>query len=208
MGPTMQPAYAQLPGQAQSPLEQGMKKLASTGTVLAIVQLCLAVMGLANAATGAATGMNSLQGSGLDTVAFERALEAYMEKALLYEAIRTIPFIAMSAWLLVICSKLKKLDAASLKTARTWCLAAFGVLTFSVILQAVFVIPEVNKLVDAMGDMVAGHSREATQARSMIATFVQIGTVGGLIIGTAAMAIWPIYLLRRAGKLIEMVQTS
>ena len=200
----MQPAYAPLPGQIQSPFEQGMKKIASVGTVLAIVHLLMAAMGLANAATGAATGMNSFQGSGLDTAAFEHALEAYMEKALLYEAIRTTPFIAMSAWLLLICSKLNKLKLESLKTAHAWSLAAFGVLTFSVIFQVVFIIPEVNKLVDAMGSMVAGNSPDAIQLRDMMTTLVQIGTIGGLVVGTAVMAIWPIYLLRRVGKLLGM----
>lgn len=182
-----------------------MQKKAGLARVLAVVQLVMGSLGVLNTALGATPDLAQLEQLGVNLTKLEAAFEAYASRMSIIESVRVVPFVVMSVWLLGIAGRLKRFDVDAIAVARKWSLIAFGVLAYSVLVTVVFALPELSKLGDAITSSF-GAGAGAQQAKQIVSGGIMATVVGSVIISTAVLAVWPIFLLRWAKHTLTAIE--
>jgi hypothetical protein len=134
------------------------------------------------------------------------AAQSFMAQIQVWEAVRTVPFLVATAFLLWIALRLRKAEEKALFAAKAWGLWALGAVVVSVLIQILITVPATieyqRAVVDLIPTMPAGASTPF-DVKKMTSSITIISTVMGLVIGTVAMAAWPIALYFWASKLIR-----
>jgi hypothetical protein len=159
---------------------------------------------LSQAMVGAQRGMLAGTKSAGRMVGINDAAQAFMAKIQLWEALRTLPFLVVTAFLIWIALRIRKGDAKALAVAKLWSLGALGAVAVSVVIQIVVTVPATMEyqraIVDLLPTMPSGSSAPF-DVKKMTSSITIISTVIGLFFGTVILSAWPIALFFWASKL-------
>jgi hypothetical protein len=140
---------------------------------------------------------------------FDEILDAgkdLMNKVTLWEAVRAVPFLIATSVLIWIALRLRKADAGALRAARTWSLAALGVVVLSTLIQIFVTIPATMEyqraLVKTMTSLpTRGGAAPPFDMGEMMSKMTIISSLIGLVVGVVFLSAWPIVLYVWAGKI-------
>lgn len=130
-----------------------------------------------------------------------------LDKITVWESVRAVPFLVATCVLGWIALRLRKADPAALKAARTWSLAALGVVAFSAVIQVLVTIPAQIEMQTAIGKSMsklpAGASAPPIDMGAMMTQIGLISGIIGLLVGVVFLSAWPIVLYVWAGKIMK-----
>lgn len=187
------------------PFETRMASMGTWALALGIVNLVQMGYGLLNTVVGdpSAQFANMPGGGPMDANAMQEAFVTFQEKVMFAETMRSLPFIAMSAWSVHMGMRLRKGDRAALKVAQQWVYGAFLTLAFSLAIQVFFTTPATLELFDKITASMPKSGAQAQEAKAMMESIMYGAVIVGLIMGTVVMAIWPVVLKIWSGRLIK-----
>ena len=132
------------------------------------------------------------------------AAQAFMAQIQLWEALRTLPFLVATGFLIWIARSIRKGDASALSAAKVWSLGALGAVAISVVIQILVTVPATMEYQRAIVDLmptIPGGSAAPFDVKKMTSSITIISTVIGLFFGTVILSAWPITLYFWASKL-------
>jgi hypothetical protein len=140
------------------------------------------------------------------------AAQALSRRIAPWEIGRTLPYVAATVLLLLIAIRLRRGEVAALVTARQWAFAAFGVVAVSLLIQIVAILPATmdyqRVIVESMPAAPAGTGAPPFDMKQMMSSMTLVGTLVGLVMGTAFMSAWPIVLYVWSGKLLRQARAT
>ncbi len=129
------------------------------------------------------------------------AIGGVMTKLAVWEAVRMIPFLVATSFLLWIAVRLRRGDATALHAARKWTLGAFAAIAVSLAIQLLVTMP---MMTDAFGRFFASFPGSSSVFDDpLLHTVMRVGTLVVTAGGALFMSVWPIVLLLWSGRLIE-----
>jgi hypothetical protein len=130
-----------------------------------------------------------------------------LDKIVIWEAVRAVPFLVATCVLGWIALRLRKAEPAALRAARTWSLAALGVVALSALIQIFVTIPATMEyqqaIVRLMPKIHSGSSAPPIDMDTMMSRVTLISSIVTLLGGIAFMSAWPIVLYVWAGKILK-----
>jgi hypothetical protein len=196
----------------QAPLAQRCQALGTTCLVLALLEMLDCVQKIATQLFSRTMieGQRSLfptKPHGPPMGAMLDAAQQMAARIAPWEIARNLPYLAASVMLLLIANRLRKGDLAALATARQWVFAAFGVIAVSLLIQIVAVVPATmdyqRSIVESLPATPGGKGAPPFDVKQMVSSMTVVGTLLGLVFGTAFMSAWPIVLFVWAGRLLR-----
>lgn len=197
------------PGRAfVHPLTRRFNTLGTVSLVLAGLEIAYGFWKLASAAlTGvllqaerALLGSVSLPGPMPAPVSgMLAAVEDFTRTIALWEALRALPFMVASTFLVFIALRIRRGERQALFTARTWVWWALGAVAFSALLQLATTIPATIAYQRQITGLMHTAPRSGPGAapfyvKQLTDSWMMASTLMGLIMGTAFLATWPIVL--------------
>jgi hypothetical protein len=190
--------------------------LGTVSLVLAILEICWGLWKLASAAlTGlllqlerALLGSLSLPGPvPVPVTGMLQAIEDFSRKLALWEAVRALPFMVASAFLIFIALRIRRGERQALFAARTWVWWALGAVVLSTLLQLVTTVPltiEYQRQITSILPTVpsAGPGGAPFDVKALTDTWMMASTLMGVMTGVAFLATWPIVLRVWSDRLI------
>ncbi|APR87200.1 hypothetical protein A7982_12549 [Minicystis rosea] len=189
-----------------------LEALGTTCLVLSIAELIYCIYRLVSPLFSKAmlNAQRSFVRGSFPTSGVMEAAEHFMKTIAIWEALRTIPFVVATGFLLWIALRLRKGDGAALQSARTWALAALGVVVVSAAIQLFITVPATLEYQRTIANSVlaatpAGSATPPFDVKQVTSMVTMIATIAGLVMGTVFSAAWPIVLYVWAGKLAREV---
>ncbi|MFO0756310.1 MAG: hypothetical protein U0359_07445 [Byssovorax sp.] len=137
------------------------------------------------------------------------AVEDFARTIALWEAVRAVPLMVASVFLLLIALRIRKGDRQALLSARAWVWWAAGIVVFSVLLQLVTTVPatlayqrQITGMMPTMTGPGARHGASPIVVKQLSETWMMASTLIGIIMGAGFYATWPIVLRVWSDRLI------
>jgi hypothetical protein len=188
------------------------RQLGTTSLVLAILELLYCVWRLltqlfSESINAASRALVPQAPNGPSVKDMMDAARDFGQRIAVWEAVRTIPFLVATGFLLWIALRLREADARALFTARTWTLWAFGAVAVSLAIQITFTVPATmeyqRRIAAMMPSIPTGENGPPIDMKEMMSSISSVSLIFGLVLGTALAAAWPIVLRVWAGRLIR-----
>jgi hypothetical protein len=117
-----------------------------------------------------------------------------------------VPFVVATCVLLWIAIRVRRGDTKALGAARTWALAALGVVATSALVQVLVTIPATmeyqRQVMDAMA-VLPPRAKAPFDIKGVMSAATIVGSIGGLVMGTMLLSVWPVTLYLWAGRLLR-----
>ena len=179
-----------------------MRSLGSAALALAIIDLCgdgyglvskLIIGPLMNGEKHLLALMPGPRPREMDALIDQTA--HFMNRIMLWNTLRLVPYAVASVLLLRIAGSLKRGDRDALARAQTWSLGAFGVIAFSLALQLGVIVPLTQAYQQAMFALQPPNSPPGIAGfQDAMRSVSSIMSYAGPLLGAAIMAIWPTVL--------------
>ncbi len=159
---------------------------------------------LSEAMVGAQRSMLAGTKSAVPMAGITDAAQKFMAEIQLWEALRTLPFLLATSFLIWIALRIRKGDATALAAAKVWSLCALGAVAVSLVIQIAVTVPATmayqRTIIDLMPTIPKGSAApfDVKQAASSI---TMITTAIGVLLGAVFFSAWPIALYFWASKL-------
>ena len=130
----------------------------------------------------------------------------FAKRIAVWEALRTIPFLLATVFLLWIALRLRKGDMEALRSAQTWMFSAFAAIAVSLLIQILVTVPATleyqHQVATLMLTPPAGKSPPVAM-REMMSAMTMVVTIVGVVIGTLVLSVWPVVFYVWAGRLLR-----
>lgn len=181
----------------------GLWKLASaalTGLLVQLERYLLGSISLPGPMPAPLTGMLS-------------AMEDFARTIAIWDAVRALPFMVASTFLVFIGLRIRRGERQALFAARTWVWWALGIVAFSALLQVFTTIPatvDYQRQIAGLMPVAPASGRGAApfDITQLTDTWMMTSTLMGLISGTCFLATWPIVLRVWSDRLIAQSAQS
>jgi hypothetical protein len=197
------------------PLGSRIQSLGTLSLVLAILELlyCAVRVGSAalssaaiemqRAAMRAAMPPEATQAMG----AMQDVAEGFARRMMVWDLIRTVPFVVATSFLLSIAVRLRKGDTTALRAARTWMFGALGVVVVSLLIQLLVTVPLAAELQSRMlGVLNTTSGKGPAIDTSAFAGITEVFAIASAGLGAMLLSTWPVVLYIWAGKLSREAQ--
>jgi hypothetical protein len=198
----------------QRPLGSRIQSLGTLCLILAILELLYSAVRIASSVLSSAA--IDLQRSAMRAMppeatqgmaAMQDVAQSFARRVMIWETVRTLPFVVATVFLLLIALRLRKGDATALRAARTWMFGALGAVGVSLLIQLLVTMPLSAELQRQMlGAMHTPDGKGPPIDPNALAGITEVFTLATMAFGAALLSTWPVVLYVWAGKLQKEAQ--